>query len=149
MFIEGYTFNTKKYKINRKNNLLFILIILLISIILIKQYIPERIKTTVIQFTSQLDFSNPSKLVVTLNLILGGRGPIYDFAIETWKSNKWKGIGIGSFSKHQDFGEGLNVHNFLLSILVEHGLVGIFFVSLFALILILKMKTNGLFLDHV
>ena len=47
----------------------------------------------------------------------------------------------GSFSKHQTFGIGFNTHNFLLSILVEHGLVGIFFVSLFALILILKMKS--------
>ena len=132
---------SKKYKINRKNNLLFILTIFFVSLILFKQFIPERVKTTVNQFTSQLNFSNPPKLVVTLNLILGGRGPIYDFAIETWKSNKWKGIGIGSFSKHQDFGEGLNVHNFLLSILVEHGLVGIFFVFLFALIKILKMKS--------
>ena len=60
---------------------------------------------------------------------------------ETWKNNQWVGIGIGSFSKHQTFGTNLNTHNFLLSILVEHGLIGMFFISLFALILILKMKS--------
>ena len=42
---------------------------------------------------------------------------------------------------HQNIAPNLNSHNFLLSILVEHGLVGVFFVSLFALILILKMKS--------
>ena len=42
---------------------------------------------------------------------------------------------------HQQFGPGFNTHNFLLSILVEHGLIGIFFVSLFTLILILKIKS--------
>ena len=46
--------------------------------------------------------------------------------------------------------QGLNTsHNFLLSILVEHGLIGIFFVFLFALILILKMKSwTGIHFDN-
>ena len=132
---------SKKYKLNKKYSLLFILIIFFISLILIKQYIPNRAGTTINQFSNQINFSNPSASIQKIYSSLGLRAQIYDFAIKTWKKNPWFGIGIGSFSKHQTFGIGFNTHNFLLSILVEHGLVGIFFVSLFALILILKMKS--------
>ena len=132
---------SKKYKLKKKYSLLFILINFFISLILIKQYIPNRAGTTINQFLNQINVSNPSASVQKIYSSLGIRAQIYDFAIETWKNNQWVGIGIGSFSKHQNFGPGFNTHNFLLSILVGHGLIGIFFVSLFTLILILKMKS--------
>ena len=132
---------SKKYNLKKKYILLLIFIIFMISLILIKQYIPVRVETTINQFLNQINVSNPSASVQNIYSTLEIRAKIYDFAIETWKSHKWVGIGIGSFSKHQTFGTGLNTHNFLLSVLVEHGLVGIFFVSLFAFILILKMKS--------
>ena len=69
---------------------------------------------------------------------------IYDFAIETWKNFLTKIIRNRNWKFFISMildDLGFNGHNFLLSILVEHGLVGIFFVSLFALILILKMKS--------
>jgi len=132
---------SNKYNLKKKYTFLFILTTVFISLILIKQYIPNRVGNTINQFSNQINFSNPSASVQKIYSSLGIRAKIYDFAIETWKSHKWVGIGIGSFSKHQKFGPGFNTHNFLLSVLVEHGLIGIFFVFLFALIMILKMKS--------
>jgi len=132
---------SNKYNFKNKYTFLFILTTVFISLILIKQYIPNRVGTTINQFSNQINFSNPSASVKNIYSSLGIRAQIYDFAIETWKSHKWVGIGIGSFSKHQNFGPGLNTHNFLLSVLVEHGLTGMFFIFLFALILILKMRS--------
>ena len=132
---------SNKYNLKKKYTFLFILTTVFISLILIKQYIPNRVGKTINQFSNQINVSNPSASVQKIYSSLGIRAKIYDFAIETWKSHKWVGIGIGSFSKHQKFGPGFNTHNFLLSVLVEHGLIGIFFVFLFALIMILKMKS--------
>ncbi len=132
---------SKKYKLNKKYGLIFILTIFVISLILIKQYIPNRVGTTINQFSNKINLSNPSASIKKIYSSLGLRAQIYDFAIETWEKNPWLGIGIGSFSKHQTFGTGFNTHNFLLSIIVEHGLIGILFVSFFVLILIFKMKS--------
>ena len=51
------------------------------------------------------------------------------------------GIGIGSFSPHQRFGQGFNTHNFLLSVLVEQGLIGIVFILIFSIMMIIYMKS--------
>ena len=89
------------YNLKKKHTLLFILTTVFISLILIKQYMPNRVGKTINQFSNHINVSNPSASVQKIYSSLGIRAEVYDFAIKTWKKNQWVGIGIGSFSKHQ------------------------------------------------
>jgi|TARA_Y100000294_G_scaffold83649_1_gene78494 O-antigen ligase len=116
-------------------------VILFASTFLANQFLPSRVKRTLNLYANQIEITDPMKTVSKIYNRLGLRKQIYDFAIDTWKDHKWVGIGIGSFSPHQRFGQGFNTHNFLLSVLVEQGLIGIVFILIFSIMMIIYMKS--------
>ena len=112
-----------------------------ISSFFVRHFTPPRVKHTFNEITKQIDLNEITKTSKKIYSTFGIRTKVFNTAVETWKNKPLLGIGIGSFMLHQNIAPNYHSHNFLLSILVEHGLVGMFFVSLFALILILKMKS--------
>jgi len=132
---------SKKYKIRKITFFKYILVIMFISSFILSHYTPPRVKHIFNVITKQIDLNEITNTSKKVYSTFGKRTKIFNTAFETWKNNPWLGIGIGSYMLHQNIAPNLHSHNFLLSILVEHGLIGIFFVSLFTLILILKMKS--------
>ena len=132
---------------NKKLAIATVMMSLLLSSLLLNNIIPTRAKQSLNQYTSLVQITDLYKSIQNiygLPTSLGGFGQerkqVYYLAIETWKKFKWTGIGIGSFSYYQKIGPGFNTHNFILSIFVEQGLIGMFFIILFFAIMVFQMK---------
>lgn len=69
------------------------------------------------------------------------RVDIWKRAFGYWKESPWLGIGLGSFQHMPTEKNFYHCHNFLLTVLVEQGLIGFTFLSIFVVMLLWQMRS--------
>lgn len=80
-------------------------------------------------------FSRMNELIHNISIrdytaMTSGRTRIYEHAISLWETNKWFGIGWGNFKysvPSKFWYSGFDVHNCLLQVLCETGIIGLLF----------------------
>lgn len=66
---------------------------------------------------------------------------IWQTAVRIWTEQPWLGIGLGAFKHLPEVGRFTHAHNFLLTVLVEQGLIGLGFLIALAVLLIRRMRS--------
>jgi O-antigen ligase len=84
-------------------------------------------------------------LLPTIHLDLAAVDParvyIWKAAVGIWTQQPWLGIGLGAFKHLPEVGQFVHAHNFLLTVLVEQGLIGLGLLIAFVALLIRRMHS--------
>lgn len=75
--------------------------------------------------------------IVEVSSISTGRTELWSKALELWIQNPLIGIGVGNFEK--DGALQLSVHNFIIEILVELGVLGLFLFALYFFVVVIAL----------
>ena len=114
-------------------------IALMISIYYLPDVLPARITSSVIAFSNALEESSITSLdfreidnIIQSIPLLNDRRLIWADAFEKWVARPWLGLGIGAYLHIQKLADvPWTTHNFVYGVLVEQGIIGLFFLFLF------------------